>query len=159
MEATTSYQYKALNDISYRVLAAYVANLSANVSLYPEKLAIVIDGKAHVEVGKYIDDQALDFNIAPIELHNESLGELIDEEAVDAASLRKVIHMMIERHKQQSSKSENIIAEIAKDRDLARKDCEMYKKWYYDKSDHIGRVKEQVQALAVIIGSIFPKKC
>lgn len=99
MEATTSYQYKALNVSSYRVLAAYVANLSANVSLYPEKLAIVIDGKAHVEVGKYIDDQALDFNIAPIELHNESLGELIDEEAVDAASLRKVIHMMIERHK------------------------------------------------------------
>lgn len=157
MEESISYQYEANNKESYDALAAYATNLSVNVSLFPTKLTIVVDGKAAEMVGKFIDDQGLDFHIAPIELHAECMGDLIDNETTDAFTLRRIIYRLFEQQKMQSEKHNNVIDEITRDRDKARESSKTYLQWYHEADGRLNRVKGQVQALAVMIDSIFPK--
>lgn len=164
MEESISYQYEANNKESYDVLAAYATNLSVNVSLFPMKRTIVIDGNVAEIVGEFIDCQGLDFHIAPIELHAECIGDLINNETTDAATLRRIIYQFLEQQKMQSEQQKeqcekhiNVIEEITRDRDKARESSETYLRWYHDVDGRLNRVKVQVQALAVMIDSIFPK--
>ena len=59
MENKTIYQYKANDESSYGTLAYHAAALSANVSLFPGRLTLNIDGSAAKEVGQFIDDNGL----------------------------------------------------------------------------------------------------
>lgn len=50
------------------------------------------------------------------------------------------------------------LAEITAQRDSAKKDRDMYMRWYSDSTNREDRVKGQVQAIALLLNEIFPEK-
>lgn len=144
MELNTPYQYKALNEDSYNSLAAYASTIPATVTLHPGLLTIVISENATKEVGKFIDDNGLDFHINQIE--------------VDDDTLRKIIYRMIGEKQSMIEAHESVLESITKQCDSAKKDRDMYQKWYYETTEKTDRVKSQIQAIAVLVNSIFPEK-
>ncbi len=158
MEQNTTIQYEALNDGSYNELAAYVINLVGNVSLFPAQNTIVIDGRFSNDVGKFIDEEGLDFHINPIEVHDENLGELIDNETTDPGTLRNIIYRLLEQRSHMTEQHETVIAEMTLKREAAEKDRDMYMRWYSESNNRANRIKSQVQAIAVLINEIFPEK-
>lgn len=157
MEQSTSYKYEALNDGSYNDLAAYAINLVGNVSLFPAQHTIVIDGKFSNDVGKFIDKQGLDFHCNPIEVHDENLGEVIDNGTTDANTLRKIIYQLLEEKRAMVETHMSVLDDIAKQCDSAKENRDMYQKWYYETKQGADRVKSQVKAIAVLVNSIFPE--
>lgn len=155
MKQNTTYQYKANNASSYDVLVHYAADLNVNVQLFPAMLTINIDGSAADGIGKFIDDKGLDFHIAPIEVHDENLGEVIDNETIDPDTLRGIIRRMIEHKREMAKQEGETLAKVIKERDDALTDKEMYHRWYTDTLDSYGRVKNQVKAIANLMNEVF----
>lgn len=158
MELTTSYQYKAINEASYNSLAAYASTIPATVTLHPGLLTIVISENATKEVGKFIDDNGLDFHINQIEVDDDNLRDVIDSETTDADTLRKIIYRMMGEKQSMIEAHESVLDSITKQCDSAKKDRDMYQKWYYETTEKTDRVKSQIQAIAVLVNSIFPEK-
>ena len=158
MAQNTPYQYKAMNEDSYNSLAAYAVTTPATVTLHPGLLTIVISGDAANEVGQFIDSEGLDFHINPIEVHDENLGEVIDNETTDADTLRKIIYRLMGQREAMEEQHNNILADITAQRDDAQKSRDNYSKWLSEEAAYSNRVKSQVQAIAVLINSIFPEK-
>lgn len=158
MELTTSYQYKAINEASYNSLAAYASTIPATVTLHPGLLTIVISENATKEVGKFIDDNGLDFHINQIEVDDDNLRDVIDSETTDADTLRKIIYRMMGEKQSMIEAHESVLDSITKQCDSAKKDRDMYQKWYYETTEKTNRVKSQIQAIAVLVNSIFPEK-
>jgi len=158
MELNTPYQYKALNEDSYNSLAAYASTIPATVTLHPGLLTIVISENATKEVGKFIDDNGLDFHINQIEVDDDNLRDVIDSETTDADTLRKIIYRMIGEKQSMIEAHESVLESITKQCDSAKKDRDMYQKWYHETTEKTDRVKSQIQAIAVLVNSIFPEK-
>ncbi len=157
MELTTSNQYKALNEASYNSLAAYASTIPATVTLHPGLLTIVISEDATKEIGQFIDDNGLDFHINPIEVHDENLGDVIDNATTDANTLRKIIYQLLEEKRAMAETHKSVLDDITKQCDSAKENRDMYQKWYYETKQGADRVKSQVKAIAVLVNSIFPE--
>lgn len=157
MEQNTTYQYAALNDKSYAALAAYAIDIDANVQLFPSQRIINIDGSAAKKVGEFIDANGLSFHINPFEVHDENFGEVIDNKTTDPETLRGIIYRLLEQRKNITDKQESVIAHITKERDTARKDSEMYRRWYHGASNDASRIKRQIGAIAALMGSLYPE--
>lgn len=157
MELTTSYRYKALNENSYDSLAAYATTIPATVTLHPGFLTIVVSEDAAMEVGKFIDDNGLDFHIDHIEVDDDNLRDVIDCETTDANTLRKIIYELLEEKRALAETHKSVLDDITKQRDSAKENRDMYQKWYYETKQGADRVKSQVKAIAVLINSIFPE--
>lgn len=161
MEQLTPYQYKANNAGSYNALAAYAILTLANVSFYPEQQTIVVSPteKSHKvinDIGVFIDREGLDFYINPICWTAEDAIDALSDETVDTGTLRLIINQLLEEQSKAAKKNNDIIAEISAKHDLAVKNCEEYKRWWHDSNKRLGRVKDQVQSIGVLINSIFP---
>lgn len=154
MELNTPYQYKALNEGSYNSLANYAVTIPATVTLHPSLLTIVVSEDGAKEVGQFIDDNGLSFHINQIEVDDDNLRDVIDSETTDADTLRKIIYRMM------SEKQSMIEAHdsITKQCEFAKKDRDLYMKWYHESTQGADRVKSQIQAIAVLVNSIFPEK-
>ena len=157
MELTTSNQYKALNEASYNSLAAYASTIPATVTLHPGLLKSVISEDATKESGQFIDDNGLDFHINPIEVHDENLGDVIDNATTDANTLRKIIYQLLEEKRAMAETHKSVLDDITKQCDSAKENRDMYQKWYYETKQGADRVKSQVKAIAVLVNSIFPE--
>lgn len=158
MENQTSYCYNALNEDSYYKLAAYASTIPATVTLHPGPLTIVVSENAKEYVGKFIDDNGLDFHINPIELHDDNIEKLINSDTTDADTLRKIIFRMMREKETMIEAHQSVVDSITKQCDSAKEDREMYQKWYHESSEKNDKVKSQIQAIAVLIDSIFPLK-
>jgi len=157
MELTTSNQYKALNEASYNSLAAYASTIPETVTMHPGLLTIVISEDATKEIGQFIDDNGLDFHINPIEVHDENLGDVIDNATTDANTLRKIIYQLLEEKRAMAETHKSVLDDITKQCDSAKENRDMYQKWYYETKQGADRVKSQVKAIAVLVNSIFPE--
>lgn len=157
MELTTSNQYKALNEASYNSLAAYASTIPATVTLHPGFLTIVISEDATKEVGEFIDDNGLDFRISQIEVDDDNLRDVIDSETTDANTLRKIIYRMMEEKRAMAETHKSVLDDITKQCDSAKKDRDLFQKWYHESAQGADRVKSQVKAIAVLVNSIFPE--
>lgn len=158
MELNTPYQYKALNEDSYNSLAAYATTIPATVTLHPSLHTIVISENAAKEVGQFIDENGLDFHINQIEVDDDNLRDVIDCATTDADTLRKIIYRVLEERRAMAEANKSVLDDIAKQCDSAKKDRDMYQRWYHETSEKADRVKSQVNAIAVLIDSIFPKE-
>lgn len=159
MEQTTPYyRYEAKNDGSYTELAAYAVLLTGNVSLFPQLRTIVIDGRFANDVGKFIDKEGLDVFISPIEIDDDNLLNLINTEAIDTETLRKIAYRLIEQTNSMAEKHNNIIAEITAADDAVKKDRDFYRELYLKYANKSDRIKEQIRAIGTLVDSIFPKE-
>lgn len=155
---TNSYRYAALSEDSYNSLAAFASTIPAQVTLFPALHIIVVADDGVAEVGKFIDDNALDFRISPIELDEDNLTEVVECEATDPYTLREIIsHMKAERASMMQA-HEAVVADIKRQRDMAKSRCDRYSRWWGEASARNGRVKAQVEAIAALISSIYPKE-
>lgn len=158
MEQTTPYyRYEAKNDGSYTELAAYAVLLTGNVSLFPQLRTIVIDGRFANDVGKFIDKEGLDVFISPIEIDDDNLLSLINTEAIDTETLRKIAYRLIEQTNSMAEKHNNIIAEITAADDAVKKDRDFYRELYLKYANKNDRIKEQIRAIGTLVDSIFPE--
>lgn len=158
MEHNTSIRYQALNEDSYNSLAAYAITTPATVSLFPELHIIVISESASKEIGEFIDNEGLSFHINPIEVSDENFGAVIDNPTTDSATLRNILYRILQDKSKMASAHQDALAEITKQKEATAKDLDMYKKWYYESYGRESRIKEQVNAIAVLMNSIFPKE-
>lgn len=157
MEQTTPYRYEAKNDGSYNELAAYAALLMGNVSFFPELRTIVIDGRFANDVGKFIDKEGLDIFISPIEIDDDNLLNLINTEAIDTETLRKIAYRLIEQANSMAEKHNNIIAEITASDEAVKKDRDYYRELFVKHANKNDRIKKQLRAIGTLVDSIFPK--
>lgn len=164
MENKTIYQYKANDKSSYNALAYYAPCLPANVSLYPGRLTLNIDGSAAKEVGQFIDNNGLSFHITPIEQDEKKIDSLVADETTDASVLRDIIHGLNEKIKIQEdmhSKSSEAMQKKLQDCETnlrrARGNAESYREWYAESQAETDRIKRQIQAISLLFRSIFPE--
>lgn len=169
MDVNTSYRYKAINTTSYNSLAAYIATVpptaSVTATLHPGLSTIVVSGNFVADVNRFIDEENLEFHINPIAVHAENLGEVIDNETTDAATLRKIIYSMMEKKRQSDEMHDNIVKSLSDD--LEKTEAELleaqrlrdsYREQWARCRAELTRVRKQVEAIAVMQQSIFPKK-
>ena len=157
MEQITPYRYEAKNDGSYNELATYAALLMGNVSLFPEHRTIIIDGRFANDVDKFITKEDLDFFISPIKIEDDNLINLVNTEAIDAETLRRVTNRIIELSHCSAEKQNNIIAEITAADEAVRKDRDYYRELYLKYAGKNDQIKEQIRAIGTLVDSIFPK--
>ena len=158
MNQITAYRYEANNSGSYNELAAYAINLVANVSLFPSLNTIVIDESASEGVGKFIDSKGLDFHISPIEIEDGNIGDLVNSETVDAATLRQVIIRMRQNHDAAIDDMVEQLNESKKKFEIADYDRDIYQQMYRDSVKRSDRVKTQIQAIASILSTLYPER-
>lgn len=169
MDVNTSYRYKAINTTSYNSLAAYIAAVpptaSVTATLHPGLSTIVVSGNFVADVNRFIDEENLEFHINPIAVHAENLGEVIDNEITDAATLRKIIYSMMEKKRQSDEQHEEEAKSLHSDllkceADLleAQRLRDSYRDQWARCRAELTRVRKQVEAIAVMQQSIFPKK-
>lgn len=151
MNQTTTYRYEAKNDKSYYALAAYVIDLNTNVSLFPGHRVIILDDHVAESVDKFINKNGLDVYISPINLDDENIGELINTETVDSGTLHKIAHLLLGRMDSLTSLHKQTMAE-------AKRDIDMYRKLYQKQLGNFNRVRDQIQAITVLLNAIFPEK-
>ena len=155
MDVNTSYRYKAINTTSYNSLAAYIATVpptaAVTATLHPALSTIVVSGNFVADVNRFIDE--------------ENLGEVIDNEITDAATLRKIIYSMMEKKRQSDEMHDNIVKSLSDD--LEKTEAELleaqrlrdsYREQWARCRAELTRVRKQVEAIAVMQQSIFPKK-
>jgi len=169
MDVNTSYRYKAINTTSYNSLAAYIATVpptaAVTATLHPALSTIVVSGNFVADVNRFIDEENLEFHINPIAVHAENLGEVIDNETTDAATLRKIIYSMMEKKRQSDEQHDEEAKSLHSDlfkceADLleAQRLRDSYREQWARCRAELTRVRKQVEAIAVMQQSIFPKK-
>lgn len=161
MENFTSYQYAANNADSYNKLATYaIFHTSANVSLFPGKQTLVVaptpeNPDVVKELGEFIDKEALDFRISPID---GDADEILALETADSDSLRRAIDLIKTKNEDVENSLQTRLEACENNLSQARKDKDNYQKWWLDSQHRENRVKEQVQAIAVLMNSIYPDR-
>jgi hypothetical protein len=155
---TNSYRYAALSEDSYNSLAAFASTIPAQVTLFPALHIIVVANDGVVEIGKFIDDNALDFQIGPIEIDADNLMATVECEATDPYTLREIISYMKSERASMKQAHEAVEADFKRQRDMAKSRCDRYSRWFNEASARNDRVKAQVEAIAALISSIYPKE-
>ena len=155
---TNSYRYAALSEDSYNSLAAFASTIPAQVTLFPALHIIVVANDGVVEIGKFIDDNALDFQIGPIEIDADNFMATVECEATDPYTLREIISYMKSERASMKQAHEAVEADFKRQRDMAKSRCDRYSRWFNEASARNDRVKAQVEAIAALISSIYPKE-
>lgn len=160
MANLTSYKYVALGSSDYITLASYlIETKGAIVTLNPTANIIVVAPTPECpdvinEIGKYIDEEALSFQTSPIEIDSDNESLLIEDYSTDGNTLRQILSGTIAYY-EDIKKSYDIRCETAENAlAQARKDKDMYSRWYSEASSSSNRIKEQVKAISVLLSSI-----
>jgi hypothetical protein len=136
MSKFTSFRYTASTDEEYYNLASYVANLHANVVLNPALRVVVIYVKSDDEydtiasLGEY-DGAGRALEVVKTENVNDAAENIAAQEE-ELATLKAL--------------SEH-----------CKKDAEDMRKYWLKSVENHDRIKEQINAVAVIIDNIYPK--
>lgn len=146
MDQTASLHYKALDTTSYNSLAAYVVTLGVTVTLFPDYSTIVMDNADAETVEQLINAKGLKFDIKPLAIHDENLGEVIDNPTTDAETMRLIACRLLGRTKAMTDKLKD--AESSK---------EQYCRFWDSARKENNRIKAQVENIAQLMLSIFPK--
>ncbi len=158
MKPNTPYLYKANDRHDYMSLIAYVSTIAATVTLHSDLLTIVVPGDVAEEVREFIDDNDLDFYISRIEVNDDNLSDVIADKTTDAETLRKIIYRVMGEKKAMAEAHKNVIDDITKQRDSFKESRDRYQRWFFDANGRVERIKSQVEAIAVLVKSIFPEK-
>lgn len=148
--------YQAINEDSYKKLAAFMADTEYKVTLHPKYSAIVMDEDAEKEAGEFIDELGLDFHITPMSVYAENYCDVIDCPFTDAETLREIIYKMQEQKAADAKKNAEVIADLKKQCEESDKEKERYFRNWQREMARTDRVKSQVRAIATLVGQIFP---
>lgn len=170
MEKSTSYRYEALNDKSYQKLSEFAARAAvATTTLYPKHKTVVISATdAELDfigrTGKFIDDNGLDFHITPIERSGDPIEAIIADETIDAESLRQLViefkeyrDKLVKEHNDRVNDLHSEIDETVKKLNDASRERDQYADLWKVAHTRSSRVREQIEAIAVLMNSIYSK--
>ena len=160
----TTYKYVANNKDSYNSLAAYAVTLPVTVTLFPQYNTIAISEDAAKEVGKFIDDEALDFIIKIDQTDVDDIEGLLTSPTTDTSILRDIAESfqatMKASAEQYKKNLDNVCAERAdaiNALEAKKKESDNYAKWWGEESAKNRRIHQQIDAISVLMESIFPK--
>lgn len=148
--------YQAINEDSYKKLAAFMADTEYKVTLFPKSIAIVMGEDAEKEAGEFIDELGLAFQVHPMSVYAENYGDAIDCQFTDAETLREIIYKMQDQKAADAKKSDNTFNTLVAQRDESDKEKERYYHNWQREMARTDRVKSQVRAIATLLGQIFP---
>ena len=158
MNLHTPFKFTASDDTSYNSIAACAVTIDATVTLHPDLLTVVVSSEGVGEMGQWIEDNNIaDVKVSQIEVNDDNLNEVIESKTTDAGTLRKIIYRMMEEKRAMAETHKSVLDDITKQRDSAKENRDMYRKWYYETKQGADRVKSQVRAIAVLVNSIFPE--
>lgn len=153
---STAKIYQAINEDSYKKLAAFMADTEYTATLHPKAMAIVMYEDADKETGEFIDELGLDFHISPISVYAENHCDVIDSPFTDSETLREIIHKMQEQKAANAKKSEFAFNKLAAQRDESNKETERYYHNWQKEIERTSRVRSQIRAIATLLDQIFP---
>lgn len=148
--------YQAINEDSYKKLAAFMADTEYKVTLHPKYSAIVMGEDAEKEAGEFIDELGLDFHISPMSVYAENYCDAIDCPFTDAETLRGIIYKLQEQKAADAKKNAEVIADLKEQCEESDKEKERYFRNWQREMARTDRVKSQVRAIATLVGQIFP---
>lgn len=149
----TTYKYVANNKDSYNSLAAYAVTLPVTVTLFPQYNTIAISEDAANEVGKFIDGEALDFTIKVAQTEVDDTEDLLDDPTTDSSILREIAESFQADKTALSVQTKQFQADL----DKVTETKNNYYRYWTDADKKYDRIKGQVEAIAVLVSSIFPK--
>lgn len=162
--STTTYKYRANNDESYNSLAAYAVTLPVTVTLFPQFKTIAISEDASKEVGEFIDNEALDFIISVAQIETDDINVLLADPTSDTSILRDIAESFQEEKKASAELYKRNLDEVTREKinvidelEKAKKDVVQYSRWWQEEQKKHDRIHKQVDAIAVLLGSIYPK--
>ncbi len=158
--------YKALNAESFNSLGAYLlATKSGVYTFHSAELAITLTASMDDinATGCFIDDEGLDFHIEVVPTVNSVDMDAIYNPFTSAHTLRDIIDKLLREQELTAEKHNNVIADYCNTcNDLRnaveaeKQQTENYKNYWLGESRKNDRVKQQVEAISVLIQSIFP---
>ena len=159
--STTIIKYKAPSDKAYISLAAYAVTLDVPVSLFPQHNTITVPKQAADEIGKFIDKECLDIIISLSQIDVDDINELLADPTSDTSILRDIaesfqaeLKASAELYKKNLEKGTN----LEKDLEKATMDKDTYYKYWLAAEKKCDRIHSQIDAISVLLKSIFPKK-
>lgn len=148
--------YQAINEDSYKKLAAFMADTEYKVTLHPKYCAIVMGEDAEKEAGEFIDELGLDFHITPMTGHAEPHLEIIDSPFVDADTLREIICKLQEQNAADAKKNAEVIAGLKEQCEEVRKNSEhRYENWQREIRRNV-QLRNRIRAIAVLLTDTYP---
>ena len=148
--------YQAINEDSYKKLAAFMADTEYKVTLFPKAMAIVMGEDAEKEAGEFIDELGLDFHISPMSVYAENYCDAIDSPFVDADTLREIIHKMLEQKAADAKKNAEVIADLKEQCEEVKKDSEHhYKNWQREIRRNL-QLRNRIRAITVLLNDTYP---
>ena len=162
---STTYKYKANNEESYNSLAAYVVTMPVTATLFPQLQTIAIAEEASKEVGEFIDKEALDFIISIADIEAYDIHKLLADPTSDTSILRDIAEALLEDKKASAELYKRNIDEVTKERGEAilalentKKDMANISRWWREEQNKNDRIRKQIDAIAVLMDSIYPKQ-
>lgn len=148
--------YQAINEDSYKKLAAFMADTEYKVTLFPKSIAIVMGEDAEKEAGEFIDELGLDFHISPMSVYAENYCDAIDCPFTDAETLREIIYKMQEQKAADANKNAEVIADLKEQCEEVRKDSEnRYKNWQREIRRNV-QLRNRIRAITVLLNDTYP---
>lgn len=148
--------YQAINEDSYKKLAAFMADTEYKVTLHPKYSAIVMGEDAEKEAGEFIDELGLDFHISPMSVYAENYCDAIDCPFTDADTLREIIHKMHEQKAADAKKNAEVISDLKEQCEEVRKDSEnRYKNWQREIRRNV-QLRNRIRAITVLLNDTYP---
>lgn len=158
---TSAFKFQTKDEKSYSTLAAFAATLSVPMTLLPEQKAIVIASEAAKMANDFIDSEGLDFYSVIFEHSDGDIDDLLADPTTDAAELRILANSLRNAQKGLEGDIDDTIRErneINGKLEKAERDRDMFFDWYKDHKDKYAKLREQVNAISVLIGSVCPEE-
>ena len=158
--------YKALNADSFNNLGAYLlASGNGSYTFHPAELAITLTASmADINAaGCFIDNEGLDFHIEVVPTVTSVDMDAVYNPFASAHTLRGIIKKLLREQELTAEAHNNVIADYCNTcNDLKasiedeKNQTKKYSDYWLEETRKNDRVKQQVQAISVLINSIFP---
>lgn len=162
MSYATPYCYKASGAEDYNCLAEYIVTSTLNASFFPKIFTIVVthkeeDDEAFKEIGKFLNDEGLNFHISPIILHDDCRNELIDCEVTPSHILQTIIYEMLSESVKNAEVANSLQTRLSACEDELTKtriDKDRYHQWWQEASNKNTRLENSIKALSTLLNSV-----
>lgn len=169
MENLTSYRYTANSSSDYNALVSFITGtVPAVATLYPNLTTVVITPNLEMDVihviGKFIDDEGLNFQIEPIEVYEDDVELSCFSGPVDCESLQTVIRNLQDEQKKLQERYDTDTDELIKRNEVTEKKLkdseeikDRYNRWYSEAQQKYAELCDVINATKTLMEMAMKK--
>lgn len=159
--------YNAINEESFYALGSHIlaTKVEGTYTFHPGENAITLAAPITVvnDIGRFIDAEGLDFHIDVVPDVTSVDLDAIYNPLSASHTLKGIIEVMLSEQRLATEKHNNVIADYCNTcNDLKaaieaeKKNTEKFQKYWIDETQESSRVKQQVEAITVLMKAIYP---